>query len=65
MVTEDDVELYRSIPQEAGLKAPEKSLNNCLIKFQQKIWLKLLNLFLRTTIWNLTVKLNSRFREQQ
>ena len=66
LVTADVVGLYPGIPHETGLKALEKALNNRTIKkFQQKFWLKSLNLFLRTTISNLTVKLNSRFREQQ
>ena len=66
LFTADVVRLYPSIPHEAGLKALEKALNNLTNKkFQQKIWLTWLNLFLRTTISILTVKLNSRFREQQ
>ena len=66
LVTANVVSLYPRILHEAGLKVLEKALIIVLIKkFQQKIWLKWLNLFLRTTISNLTVKLNSRFREQQ
>ena len=66
LVTANVVSLYPRILHEAGLKVLEKALIIVLIKkFQQKIWLKWLNLFLRTTISNLTVKLNNRFQEQQ
>ena len=66
LVAADVVGLHASIPHEAGLKALEKALKIVLVKtFQQKIWLKWPNLFLRTTISNLMVKLNSRFWEQQ
>ena len=53
LVTANVASLYPRILHEAGLKVLEKALIIVLIKkFQQKIWLKWLNLFLRTTILN-------------
>ena len=69
LVTADVVGLYGYILVffvSQSLKIQRKPLLIVLIKnFQQKIWLKWLNLFLKTSIFNLRVKLNSRFREEQ
>ena len=66
LVTADVVRLYHSISHEAELKALEKSLSNRTNKKVsiKDLGFKWLKLFLKTTISNLTVKLQSRFREK-
>ena len=58
--------LYPSIPHEAGLKVLEKSLNDCTNKkVSTEDLVKMAKFVLKNNYFELTVKLNRRFRGQQ